>query len=289
MNVLITGSGGQLGWALQKTLPAGIDAAFCNRPGADITDKEQLQRIIARHQPAVVINAAAYTAVDLAETEKEKAFAINARGPRNLAELASEKNFHLIHVSTDFVFNGLSSTPYAPADTADPLSVYGQSKLEGERAVLEVAPGNSTVVRTSWVYSAAGKNFVKTILRLLQTQKQIRVVDDQIGSPTHARSLARFIWNCASEKPLGLWHWTDSGQTSWHGFAAAIQREALKAGLVEKEIPVLPIPTSEYPTPARRPAYSVLDTGLTRSARGVFSKPWEEELRDCIAELKGGI
>ncbi|HYM48447.1 MAG TPA: dTDP-4-dehydrorhamnose reductase, partial [Burkholderiaceae bacterium] len=236
-----------------------------------------------------IINAAAYTHVDRAETEHQRAIAINADGPANLAAAARSVDARLIHVSTDFVFDGGSSRPYRPEDTAAPTSAYGLSKLEGERRVTAIGEQRVLIVRTAWLYAARGNNFVNTMLKLMRERQELRVVADQIGTPTWATTLARALWAAARRPALhGIYHWTDAGVASWYDFAVAIQEEALARKLLARAIPICPIRTEDYPTPAKRPAYSVLDK--TRSVAD-FDMPlvhWRAALRQMFAELAHG-
>jgi dTDP-4-dehydrorhamnose reductase len=259
-----------------------------SRGQLDITSARAVQVETARHRPALVINAAAYTSVDDAEREPTVAFAVNEAGPANLAAASGLNGFRLIHVSTDFVFDGKrTGQPYRPSDDARPLGVYGASKLAGERRIADLAPNGSLVVRTAWLYSAIGQNFVGTILRYLRDHKPLRVVTDQIGSPTWARSLAQTLWRFADDADAGgIFHWVDAGETSRYEFALAIQDEALKLGLIGAPVPIEPIPASEYPLPAKRPSYSVLDCTDTVAKLGCTQPPWRENLRAMMAELK---
>jgi dTDP-4-dehydrorhamnose reductase len=287
MRVLVTGSGGQLGYELQRTLPEIHELVALPSAELDITDAVQIDRALAGHEPNVVINAAAYTAVDKAESDRARAQAVNAHGPALLAKAAAARGIRLIHVSTDFVFDGSKPSPYLPGDTPNPLGVYGATKLDGERAVLEMAP-DSLVVRSAWVYSAHGNNFVRTMLRLMSERDSLGVVADQVGTPTWAKGLAQALWH-AVDMPLvqGIHHWTDAGVASWYDFAVAIQEEALGLGLLEKAASVRPIRTRDYPTPARRPAYSVLDKTATWEALKVGAPHWRVALREMLHDLAG--
>jgi dTDP-4-dehydrorhamnose reductase len=275
MKVLIAGAAGQLGRALQASAPAGVTVIAPPEADFDITSAAAVAAAIARAAPDLVINAAAYTAVDKAESEPDLARRINADAVANLAAHAPR----LVHVSTDFVFDGSASQPIAPDAPPSPVSVYGATKLAGEIA----AGPNALIVRTAWVYAAQGSNFVHTMLRLMRERPEIRVVADQIGSPTHAASLARAIWALAGQK--GLFHWTDAGVASWYDFAVAIQEEALAIGLLDKAATIIPIRTADYPTPARRPAYGVLDKSATWGITGPAAH-WRSELRLCLAAIK---
>ena len=289
MKALITGAEGQVGLALARTAPDAVAAFAVSRATMDVADADAVRACIAAHQPDVVINAAAYTAVDQAESEREKARAANETGPRNLAATVRETGARLIHVSTDFVFDGMSSAAYGPADQPAPVSVYGVTKLAGERAVREILPGRSLVLRTAWVYAATGRNFLLTMLRLMREKGSVRVVSDQLGTPTAAESVARAIWALAERPALnGVFHWTDAGVASWYDFAVAIAEEALIAGLLPRMPEIVPIGTRDYPTAARRPRFSVLDTSSTREAIGSIPPHWRASLRRVIAEVARG-
>jgi dTDP-4-dehydrorhamnose reductase len=256
------------------------------RNDLDISDSEVVRAALAKHRPELLINAAAYTAVDLAESEPEQAQKINAIGAANLARACSESGARLIHMSTDFVFDGRSSTPYRPESTTDPVGEYGRSKLAGEQAIEQYYPG-SLIVRTAWVYSSFGGNFVKTMLRVMKERQQLSVVADQIGTPTWARGLAQALWQFALRPDLrGTYHWTDAGVCSWYDFAVAIAEEAVAAGLLAREPAVLPIPAIDYPTPAARPAFSVLDKSKSWTDLGVAGVHWRSQLRTMLQELK---
>lgn len=289
MKVLITGAGGQVGRILSSGAPPGVEVLACGHKDLDIADASAVSDYIRVHAPDVIINAAAYTAVDRAESEPELARKGNADGPRHLATAAAcAPGTRLIHLSTDFVFDGTASVPYRPEAATNPLSVYGATKLAGERAVLEGLPGRSVVLRTAWVYAAEGANFVRTMLRVMKANGTVRVVADQVGTPTAARWLAEAIWQLvAKPETTGIHHWTDAGVASWYDFAVAIAEEGALLGLVPPDVTVTPIATVEYPTPARRPSYSVLDkTSLT--SRGLTPLHWRKRLRSVLGEMKGG-
>jgi dTDP-4-dehydrorhamnose reductase len=285
VKVLVTGSAGQLGRALAETVPPGAAVTGFSRQQLDITDRSAVGRAIEQAAPSVVINSAAYTAVDRAESEEAQAFAVNATGVAVLSEACTAADVPLVHLSTDFVFDGAASRPYRPGDTTGPQSTYGRSKLAGEAAAL--ADPRSLVVRTAWVYGHHGANFVATMLRLMAQRDQLGVVADQVGTPTHARSLARALWALIGQGAAGLHHFTDAGVASWYDFAVAIQEEALALGLLERAIPIRPIATSDYPTPARRPAYSVLDKSECWAMIGGPARHWRAELREMLAARQG--
>ena len=283
---MVTGASGQVGRALRDGAPAAWRFVGCDRAALDITHPESVAEALGRERPALVINAAAYTAVDAAERETERAEAINCAGAALLAEECRRLGARLIHLSTDFVFDGAQGRPYEPGDRPNPLGVYGHTKLAGEREVTRISGGNAVVVRTAWVYASAGRNFALNMLRLMRDRPSLGVVADQVGSPTWARSVAEAVWAAAARPALhGLIHWTDAGVASWYDFAVAIQEEALAAGLLEKPIPIRPLRTDEYPTPARRPAYSVLATSASYDLLGLTPRHWRENLREMLREV----
>lgn len=286
--VLITGVGGQVGRGLVRTAPPEMVLLSCSHKDLDISDAEAVRTYVRAQMPAVIVNVAAYTAVDRAESEAELARRVNSDGPRHLAAAAGEVGARLIHISTDFVFDGTASSPYRPDAATNPLSVYGKTKWAGEQAVLEVLPGRSVILRTAWVYAAAGSNFVRTMLRIMNASGSVRVVADQVGTPTAARALAETLWAIVGQPQIqGIHHWTDAGVASWYDFAVAIAEEGSQLGLVPNDVVVTPIATVDYPTPARRPAYSVLDkTSLT--SRGFTPVHWRKRLRSVLQEIKHG-
>jgi dTDP-4-dehydrorhamnose reductase len=281
MVVLVTGSSGQLGQSLQHIAPnyPGIQFIFCSSSDLDITNSSQCHTVFKKHQPQYCINAAAYTAVDKAETEPEKAYAINVTGAKNIAEVCKANNTVLLHISTDFVFDGSKSTPYNESDLPNPTGVYGKTKLEGEQAI-EQTWNNHYIVRTSWVYSQFGHNFMKTMLRLASERDSISVVNDQIGTPTNAVDLANILVHIIltdnqqpSTNNFGIYHFSNEGQCSWYDFAKEIFR------VNNITINLQPIPTSSFPTPAKRPSYSVLDKTKIKALFGLEIKDWEESLK----------
>ena len=285
MRVLITGAGGQIGRALAAGVPPGVEARALDRAELDLTRLNDVARWMRELRPDLVLNAAGYTAVDRAEAEPEAARAVNEDGAHYLAEAAAEVGARMLHFSTDYVFDGTQSHPYAPGDPPNPLNAYGVSKLAGERAVLAALGNRAVVLRTAWVYAATGHNFLRTMLRLLSQREQVTVVADQIGSPTSARSAASAAWAIAGRPDMhGVVHWTDAGVASWYDFAVAIQEEARQAGLLERAAVVLPIATEEYPTPACRPRYSVLDCSVTRAALQMVPDHWRVALRRTLRE-----
>ena len=286
MKVLIAGSAGQLGRALQATAPAGVTVIAPPEVDFDICDPEAVARVVAAAAPALVINAAAYTAVDKAETEAAAAQRVNVNAVGLLASAARNAGAGFVHVSTDFIFDGTAHLPYPPDALPNPLGVYGRTKLEGEEAARDLH-GNPLIVRTAWVYAAKGANFVATMLRLMRERSELGVVADQIGTPTHVPTLARTIWTLAQGGHTGTFHATDAGVASWYDFAVAIHEEALALGLLTTPVTVKPIRTSDYPTPAQRPAYSVLDKSATWALTGLPNH-WRVELRACLQELARG-
>jgi dTDP-4-dehydrorhamnose reductase len=286
ITVLLTGAGGQLGRELQLAAPAGVTLVSLGRGALDISQPAEVRRVFDEVRPAWVLNAAAYTAVDRAETEEALALRINAEGAGHLAAACVTHGAGLVHVSTDFVFDGESSHPYAPDATPAPLGAYGRSKLEGERAVLAAHPG-ALIVRTGWVYSRFGSNFVKTMLRLMAERDSLSVVCDQVGTPTWARGLAEALWAAVDRPRLqGIYHWSDAGVSSWYDFAVAIAEEALAVGLLPRTPEVRPIPASDYPTAARRPAYSVLNKQQSWRDLAVAPIHWRVQLRAMLQDLK---
>jgi dTDP-4-dehydrorhamnose reductase len=284
MKVLVLG-GGQIARAVGAAAPAQHEVVTRTHSELDIVDEKALARALGEVKADWIVNAAAHTAVDLAEDEVAKATAVNDTAVALIDRAAAREGSRLLHLSTDFVFDGESTRAYLPADQTNPLSVYGSSKLGGERHVL--AGGAGIVLRTSWVYAASGKNFVLTMLRLMKEKDRINVVCDQIGAPTWATSAAAAIWGLIDVQAApGIYHWTDLGVASWYDFAVAIQDEALARGLLPREVPILPIHSSEYPTKARRPAFSVLDSASTRSLITAPARHWRHNLRVMLDELR---
>jgi len=289
MRVLIAGAEGQIGRALGVSAPPGVEVRAMSRARLDLTRPEEVARGVRDFRPDLVVNAAGYTSVDRAEAEPEAARAVNETGARHLAEAAAEGGARMIHFSTDYVFDGKQERPYAPDDPPNPLNAYGASKLAGERAVLDTLGDRAAVVRTAWVYAATGRNFLVTMLRLLNQRERVTVVSDQIGAPTTAASAALAAWAIAGRPDVhGIAHWTDDGTASWYDFAVAIQEEALETGLLRRLTKVLPIATEEYPTPACRPRYSVLDCSAARAALRLAPDHWRVALRRTLREAAGG-
>ena len=284
---VITGGAGQVAVELVRTAPPEWRVVALDAKALDVTDPIALRDVFARERPALVINAAAYTAVDAAESDAGAAEAVNERGAGQVAGAATSANARVIHLSTDFVFDGAQGAAYRPDDEPRPLGVYGRTKLAGEREVLGRHP-SALVVRTAWVYSSHGRNFVRSMLALMRDRAAITVVADQVGTPTWARGLAHAIWAAANRPALnGILHWTDAGVASWYDFAVAIRDEAIALHLLDYAAPVRPIRTDEYPTAARRPAFSVLDKSATWSALGLEPVHWRTNLRLMLRELAG--
>jgi len=285
MKALITGADGQLGYELKRSCPQEVSLIETDQETLDITNAGAIQSVLAMHQPDWLINCAAYTAVDRAESDRDAATAINATAAGLLAHACATNRVRMVQISTDFVFDGTQSTPYLPEDVANPLSVYGATKLAGEQAIARAMP-DALIIRTSWLYSMHGSNFVKSMLSLMQSRDELGIVYDQVGSPTWAVTLANATWQLIKLNASGIHHCSDNGVASWYDFAVAIQEEALNTGLLEHAIPVRPIRTNQYPTPAKRPAFSVLDKQRTESLLGKPFPHWRENLRSMIAELK---
>ncbi|MBU34758.1 MAG: dTDP-4-dehydrorhamnose reductase [Alteromonas sp.] len=285
MKIVVIGNAGQLSYELVRIL--GEDTICLGPEDTDITKLDVLSATLAQLAPDVIINAAAYTAVDKAEEDQALCHAINAAAVENLAKYCKQAGAFLVHVSTDYVFNGHKDSPYLPNDPIEPQGVYGKTKADGEKALLDILPEASCLIRTAWVYSAHGNNFVKTMLKLMADKPQLTVIDDQIGTPTWAKGLADACASAAQNKTVGVYHWTDEGVASWYDFALAIQELGLEKGFLDSAIPVLPIPSSQYPTPAKRPHYSVLDKTSAREAFATCNPThWRKQLSAMMDELK---
>lgn len=292
LTVLVTGRGGQLATELEKAKPENVNLVCLGSSELNIADAAQIELQFKQSKPDIVINAAAYTAVDKAETEQDKAFAVNNQGVQNLALACKSYGAFLMHVSTDFVFDGTHSKPYQPYDLPCPISIYGESKLAGEQKVNQVLTCKALIVRTAWVYSTQGNNFVKTMLRLMAEKEQLGVIYDQVGTPTWAKGLAKWLWAmsvkvgdipCSEFTPI--YHWTDAGVASWYDFAVAIQELAIEKGMLDKDIPILPIDTVQYPTPAKRPSFSLIDKSSAEAVAGIKTVHWRKQLSDMLDEL----
>jgi dTDP-4-dehydrorhamnose reductase len=289
MKILVIGKSGQLAWELNQLSSTDHEVVCLGRNDVDIASSSSLTAILITYKAEAVINASAYTAVDQAESDTENAYALNALSVGNIAQACKSLSIPLIHISTDFVFHGDKGSPYLSSDDTNPLGVYGASKAEGEKLITEIYPENSAIIRTSWVYSTHGNNFVKTMLKLMSSKPELGVISDQIGSPTYAKGLAEAcilsLTNTVN-KLKGIHHYTDTGVASWFDFAVAIQNIGLEFGLLDKKIPIKPITSAQYPTPAQRPHYSVLSkTSLVGELPEVTLLHWQEQLRNMMAEL----
>ena len=292
MKILLIGGTGQVGRELRRSLPALGDVIVATRDGegadaiADFDDQKSIVALIDILAPDIVVNAAAYTAVDKAETDSEAAFRVNAEAPAAIARACAARGALLVHYSTDYVFDGQAGRPYREDDATAPLGVYGASKLAGELAI-SASGARHAILRTAWVYAAHGKNFLLTMLRLAGERDELGVVADQFGAPTPAAFIAdattALIGHGVTQS--GTWHLTTRGETSWHGFASAIIEEAHELGLLQRMPRVLPITTADYPTPARRPAYSVLDTTRLQQDFGIAPPDWRDGLKQTLREL----
>ncbi|AEW01262.1 dTDP-4-dehydrorhamnose reductase [Niastella koreensis] len=287
--ILVTGANGQVGQEL-RVLSASYPAftfVFTDADSMPVNKEEVVQQMFAAHRPAYCINCAAYTAVDKAETEQELAFAVNAEGVRILAAACKNYNTRFIHISTDYVFNGQSPTPYKEDAPTGPENVYGVTKLKGEQLCREVNP-ESVIIRTAWVYSSFGKNFVKTMMKLMQERPAISVVNDQVGAPTYAADLAACMMQIVANTNTsaanwhpGMYHYSNQGRISWFDFAVGIKE------LTGSTCTVNPIPSKQFPTPAKRPSFSLLDTSKIRQTFNIAIPEWKESLKKCVALLKG--
>lgn len=285
MRVLVTGVGGQLGSEVASGFrQAGHEVIAPARQELDFAHPGQLAATARTLQADWVINCAAYTQVDKAESDAEQAFIVNRDSPAQLARAVADYGGRMLQVSTDFIFDGAQRRPYAETDPPNPLGVYGRSKLEGEQAVQRLLP-EAVVLRTAWVYGVHGHNFVKTMLRLAMAGKPLRVVNDQLGTPTWTTDLAAAIAVLVAKDAAGTFHFTSAGETSWHGFASAILDEGRQAGFAVKTETIAPIPTADYPTPATRPVYSVLDTEKIRALLPGPIPEWRDSLKKMLQEL----
>ena len=296
LKILLTGAGGQVGWELQRTLAPLGDVVAVDHQQMDLADPQQIRGYVRACKPSLIVNPAAYTAVDKAEQEPQLAYAINAIAPQVLAEEAKRLGCGIIHYSTDYVYDGSKGSPYIETDATNPLNVYGASKLAGDLAVAE-SGADYLVLRTSWVYGARGANFLRTILRLAAEREELKIVADQMGAPTWSRMIAEataaIVAQCYAAKQTGLasvkgvYHLTNAGQTSWHGFTEAIL--ALTAELASSQgrklQRVLPIPSSEYPLPAKRTQYSVLSNDKLAAAFGIVLPDWQTSLAAVVESV----
>jgi len=291
MRVLLTGAAGQLGTALQRSCPARVELIATDLAQLDLTNTAACRELVAELQPDWVLSAGAYTAVDMAEQQPELAEAVNAAAPKAFAEaLSKQGNGRLLQISTDFVFSGMQGYPYGAQDPVAPLGVYGASKARGEAAVLELlGPERGCVLRTSWLYGPVGKNFCLTMLKLHAIKaaagEALNVVADQVGCPTHTAGLAAACWQVLAKDIGGIQQWSDAGVASWYDFAVAIGEEAVALGILATAAQVNPISTAEYPTPAQRPSYSLMDCSASRKALGLEPMHWRQGLRQVLASL----
>lgn len=282
MKILITGANGQLGTELHEILEREFpgQTLYTDVQELDLTNAKAVDSYVANNEITHIVNCAAYTAVDRAEEEKMLCAAVNTDAVKNLAMAADANGAKIIHISTDYVFDGTNHRPYRESDKVNPISQYGTTKRKGETLLLALAP-QAIIIRTAWLYSAHGNNFVKTMLRLADSQTEIKVVCDQIGTPTFARDLARAVVKVLQSHQWvpGIYHFTDEGAASWYDFAKAIFR------IAGKDVKVTPIPTEDYPTPASRPSYSILDRTRIKATYGIEIPHWEEALADCLRQL----
>lgn len=282
MKILITGANGQLGTELHEILEREFpgQTLYTDVQELDLTNAKAVDSYVANNEITHIVNCAAYTAVDRAEEEKMLCAAVNTDAVKNLAMAADANGAKIIHISTDYVFDGTNHRPYRESDKVNPISQYGTTKRKGETLLLALAP-QAIIIRTAWLYSAHGNNFVKTMLRLADSQPEIKVVCDQIGTPTFARDLARAVVKVLQSHQWvpGIYHFTDEGAASWYDFAKAIFR------IAGKDVKVTPIPTEDYPTPASRPSYSILDRTRIKVTYGIEIPHWEEALADCLRQL----
>lgn len=291
MRVLITGAKGQVGQELMRSAPQGWQVHGLGSSELDISDAQQVITAVQSLQPQLIINAAAYTAVDKAENDSLRAHAVNHLGAENLATAAQQINCPLLHISTDYVFSGDNSKPYTEQDTPAPNSVYGSSKWLGELAINQFCKQH-IILRTSWVFGLQGNNFVKTMLRLGQERDALSIVSDQVGGPTSAKSIAQALWTIAQQYQTtascawGTYHFSGAPTCSWYDFATEIFKQATTLQLIKRSPVLSPIKTSEYPTPAQRPAYSVLDNTKISQQLGISQRDWKNELSIMLCALK---
>lgn len=288
MRVLVLGHSGQLARSLVATAPESVELLVCGRNELDLDVTEDIAPRLEQLAPEGIINASAYTAVDRAEQEADAAYRLNRDAVEQIGLAAVQMGCPLVHVSTDFVFDGKQSRPYQPQDQCQPLGVYGASKRAGELALQQVCPA-AAIVRTAWVYRAGSANFMSTMLRLMAERDELGVVADQVGTPTSSDNLAEVLWRALEKRLSGVWHYTDAGAASWYDFASAIYHEAKLKGLISREVVIKPLGTEQYPTPAKRPSYSVLDSSALRAAVAWPAIHWQQALREQINQLSSGV
>ncbi|WP_026377268.1 dTDP-4-dehydrorhamnose reductase [Aestuariibacter salexigens] len=282
MNVVVIGKSGQLAWELNDTRPDNVNLTCLGRDNINLFDEHSVNETLTALNPDVVINSAAYTAVDKAEEEPDAAYALNAEAVKHLASACKALDCYFIQVSTDFVFNGKADKPYTPDSPVAPEGIYAKSKQKGEQYVLDLYSEKSAIVRTSWLYSAHGNNFVKTMITLMNKLDSLSIVADQTGSPTWAKGLARFIWKLTEEQSqTGIFHWSDKGATTWYEFAREIYRQGRDKGLIAKVVTIKPTTAAEYSAPAPRPAYSVMD--CAKSYLIIDGTTWQRNLTKIFA------
>lgn len=287
MRIVVFGGSGMLGSDLLATQPANVELVCPGSGACDIADQATVHACLESYRPDVVINAAAYTAVDAAESDEQACFAVNAIGAGIVAAASSRVGARTIYLSTDYVFDGIAKHPYTVDYPTNPRSVYGRSKREGEVRTLKHGGEHAVVLRTSWLYGQHGRNFVTGMLARMQQGQALRIVSDQKGAPTWTRGLAEAVWAIAGRAEVqGIHHWSDAGECSWYELAVAIQEAALALGLLAAPVEITPVGTQDYPTPAARPQYSVLDTGPTGELLGMRPNPWRESLRRMLATLE---
>ncbi len=275
----LIGAGGMLGSMVARSAPAEWEVLSLQRPEFDLTDPDQVDRVLERLAPEVIINCAAFTQVDACETQEDLATRINGDGPGYLAAAAKRLGAVLVHISTDYVFDGCKTEPYREDDPTNPLSAYGRSKRAGELAILESGLTQYFIIRTSWLFGPGGKNFVETILRLAQEQEELRVVADQVGSPTYTADLAAAIFRLLATQEFGIYHVSNQGACSWHEFAGEIVAQFTRLSGRVKIKTIVPIATLEYPLPAKRPGYSLLSKHRYETAVGAALPPWRDALQ----------
>ncbi len=282
-NLLVIGKNGQLANELAALKSNNINIVCVGRNDINLGSIDDIAKLFKKYKPLSVVNSTAYTAVDKAEEEIDQAYLINDSYVANIAQICQQEQIHLLHLSTDFVFDGQQTTPYTALQTPNPINVYGQSKRAGEKRLESI--DNGLIIRTSWLYSHYGNNFVKTILKLLSERSSLQVVDDQIGSPTWAKTLAQVCYESSIQKITGIHHWSDVGEVNWYEFAVTIQKIAFDNKLIKTLIPIKPISSDEYGLPAKRPKYSVLASTQLNELLPSEAICWKKQLSDCLKSL----